>query len=42
MLTNWRSDRSIHDIAEGSDADDDLMYVSIGEIFEDGGDKHDE
>ena len=42
MLINWRSDSRIHDIAEGSETDDDLVYVSIGKIFEDGGNKHDE
>jgi hypothetical protein len=42
VLGNGGRDGGVHDVAEGGQADDDLVNVSVGEILEDGGDEHDE
>jgi hypothetical protein len=42
VLGNGGRDGGVHDVAEGGQADDDLVDVSVGEILEDGGDEHDE
>jgi len=40
VLSDCRSDSRVHDIAKRSEADNYLMHISVGQIFDDGGDKH--
>jgi hypothetical protein len=42
MLADSGSNGGVHDVAKRGEANDDFVYVSVGQILDDGGDEHDE
>ncbi len=42
MLADCRGDSRVHYIAKRSETDDYFVYIAVGQIFEYGGDEHDE